>query len=315
MPPGIQRVVTKLIEDQIDTTRLNRLRAARDRLGLARTHAARAPLSAAWLVAIPDNPLLSMTSIQMKLAMRHRLGLYPSDNMPRICACGTRLGDNPYHYHSCTFLRRRHVTIRHNMVLDLMKRLVRESGGLALVEDHWRLHDWPDLEMFLRGGPGTGHIISDVSVSCPCAPSNRYTGRAILGCANARADQKRDRYAHLAQASGAANLPTVFESIGGTAGAMCILLRRLVQSYAVSPGALTPRAFSLPARQALSVCLQRGNALVDQAGLRHSARRSRHAYSDYSSPSASRRYSRRGHTAHRPRRRWVPDTRPSIPRI
>ena len=75
----------------------------------------------------------------------HRLGLHPSDNMPRICACGTRLGDNPYHYHSCTFLRRRHVTIRHDMVLDLMKRLVRESGGLALVEDHWRLHDWPDL--------------------------------------------------------------------------------------------------------------------------------------------------------------------------
>ena len=69
MPPGIQRVVTKLIEDQIDTTRLNRMRAARDRLGLARTHAARAPLSAAWLVAIPDNPLLSMSSIQMKIIL------------------------------------------------------------------------------------------------------------------------------------------------------------------------------------------------------------------------------------------------------
>ena len=153
-----------------------------------------------------------------------------------------------------------------------------ESGGLALVEDHWRLHDWPDLEMFLRGGAGTGHTITDVSITCPGAPSHRRTGASILGCANARSDSKRHRYEHLSQASGAANLPAVFESIGGIATHTRTLIRRLVQSYAVSPGDLTPGAFSVLIHQALSVCLQRGNALVDLAGLRHAARHSRHSH-------------------------------------
>ena len=222
----------------------------------------------------------------MKLALRHRLGRFPSDHMPRVCACGALLNDNPYHFHARMFHRRRAVTTRHDMLVNHSESLGRQAGALVLADDHWRPHDWPDLEFFLRGGPGTGHIITDVSVCCPCNPSSRHTARRMLRCAETRADAKRTRYAPLADETGAANLPLVFESFGGMARDTRRLLRRLTASHAVRPGALSPHLFATMARQGLSVCLQRGNAQIARSGLRWAARASSRASSDASTQAA-----------------------------
>ena len=150
--------------------------------------------------------------------------------MPARCACGHVLGANPYHFHSCTFHRRRAVTTRHDMLVtvDFCEALGRDAGALVLAEDHSRDHDWPDLEFWTRGMADSGHIISDVS-----------------------------------------------------------------SSHAVRPGVSTPRQFVRMIREGLSICLQRGNAMVDHMGLRWASHASSRLASLIQLPSDSRR-TRRG---------------------
>ena len=278
-PPGFQRLVTHAMENKLDADRLADLWTARDYPTLTRTFAARAPLSAAWLVSIPTDASLSLPSWAFSFALRHRLGIMPVDEMPTLCACGNTLGDsaNPYHFHSCVFHKRRSVTIRHDLLTNLFAALCRESNAITLVEDHWRERDWPDLEIFFNAGPNNGHVISDTSVICPCAPSHIERGLNCLANARARAELKSNRYLHVAQELGADIQPLVFESIGGVSRSTQTLLARLVASYAMSSASeMSPSAWAGKVRQQLSVCLQRGNAMVDNAGVRHALRASRH---------------------------------------
>ena len=66
------------------------------------------------------------------------------------------------------------------MLVDFCEALGRDAGALVLAEDHSRDNDWPDLEFWTRSLADSGHIISDVSVVCPTAPSHRHTGRRRL---------------------------------------------------------------------------------------------------------------------------------------
>ena len=109
-----------------------------------------------------------------------------------------------------------------------------------------------------------------------------------LACAEARSETKRQRYASLASEAGADNLPAVFETFGGMAAATTRLLHRLVSSHAVSPGVRTPRQFVRMIREGLSICLQRGNALIDHMGLRWATRASCRLTSPLRLPSDSR---------------------------
>ena len=256
---------------------------------LAPLPAARVPGAALWLVVIPSEQYLTLSSREMQLALRHRLGLAPSDCMPARCACGHVLGPDPYHFHSCTFHRRRAVTTRHDMLVDFCEALGRDTGALVLAEDHSRDHDWPDLEFWTRGLADSGHIISDVSVVCPTAPSYRHNGRRRLACAEARSEAKRQRYATLATDAGADNLPAVFETFGGMSAATTSLLHRLISSHAVRPGVRTPRQFVRMIREGLSICLQRGNAMVDHMGLRWATHASSRLAPLHQLPSDSRR--------------------------
>ena len=279
--PGMQSLITRAIERKIDTDRIAMLSSAHgndvvSRRRLARLLSARAPCSAAWMTALPTEPALFMSTEDFRLALRHRLGLFPSDRMPRHCSCGEILGTNPYHFHSCPRHRRRSVTDRHDSIVKLFAGLCREAHALILDEDHWRPHDWPDMEIFFNAGPSGGHTISDASVVCSLAPSNLRHAATLLGSAQARSDAKRLRYRDLVQPISAANLPLVFESIGGMARHTNTLLRRLVASYASQPAPpRSPASWALLIRQRLSVCLQRGNAHVDRCGLRDAERASR----------------------------------------
>ena len=151
------------------------------------------------------------------------------------------------------------------MLVDFCEALGRDAGALVLAEDHSRDHDWPDLEFWTRGMADSGHIISDVSVVCPTAPSHRHTD----------------------------NLPAVFETFGGMSAATTRLLHRLISSHAVRPGVNTPRQFVRMIREGLSICLQRGNAMVDHMGLRWASYASSRLAPLIQLPSDSRR-TRRG---------------------
>ena len=213
----------------------------------------------------------------MSLTLRHRLGLTPTDVMPMLCACGEVLADvsNPYHFHSCTYHRRRTVTNRHDQLAKLFQSLCR-ARATVLLEDHWRYHDRPDLEIFFNAGPNNGHVLADVSIVCPCAPSYRVRASTSLACAEYRAETKRNRYVDLANSMGADNQPLVFESLGGSSTSTRTVLARLFASYASQPSPEVPlKVWANLVRQRISICLQRGNAFVDRAGITQAVRASR----------------------------------------
>jgi hypothetical protein len=222
-----------------------------------------------------------MSSREVRLAVRHRLGLPPSDVMPTRCSCGTRLSDltsirQARHFHECTFERKRAVDMRHGMVRDMAASILRESGTPCTVEDHWRSRDWPDIEAFFTPSARLpqGHVIADIHVVCPSARSHVATARNPLACARAGQETKVSRYRHLTTDGNgvtvATSLPLVFETYGGIAPLTTTLLGHVVTAYAsLYNASLTPLRFSANQRARLSVTLQRGNALVSHMGLLH----------------------------------------------
>ena len=108
-------------------------------------------------------------------------------------------------------------------------------------------------------------------------------------CAEARSETKRQRYATLATEAGADNLPAVFETFGGMSASTTRLLHRLISSHAVRPGVNTPRQFVRMIREGLSICLQRGNAMVDHMGLQWASHASSRLAPLIQLPSDSRR--------------------------
>ena len=144
---GMQSLITRAIERKIDTDRIAMLSSAHgsdvvSRRRLARLLSARAPCSAAWMTALPTEPALFMSAEDFRLALRHRLGLFPSDHMPRHCSCGEILGTNPYHFHSCPRHMRRSVTDRHDSIVKLFAGL---STGRT-----WRYSSTPGLLVATR---------------------------------------------------------------------------------------------------------------------------------------------------------------------
>jgi hypothetical protein len=276
---GIQKVLTHLMENTLDLTR----RYQADPEFIARTMACRARGASTWLTTIPspDYPELTMSSREIRFAVRHRLGLPPSDAMPHRCACGLQLSGlsairQSSHFHECTFERPRAVSFRHDMVRDAAAAIIRESGTPITCEDHWRPNDWPDIEAFFSPSARVprGHVLADVHVVCPSARSRVAVAQNPLACARAGEDLKVNRYRHLTMDENgvavARSLPLAFESYGGAAPLTVTLLGLVVAAYAQQRNpSMTPGQFSVNLRQRLSVTLQRGNALISHLGLLH----------------------------------------------
>ena len=154
-PKGIQRLLTGALEDllHMDSLGLLEQRAAHadpavSRPALAqkaRLQSASATNAAAWLVAIPSEPSLSLSSISCAFAMRHRLGLWPDDDMPFLCVCGMDPRSHHAHFHACKKLKRLAITWRHDLVMAALRLSGQEAGALVLLEDHSRRSAWPDI--------------------------------------------------------------------------------------------------------------------------------------------------------------------------
>ena len=130
-------------------------------------------------MAIPYEPLLTLSPSAYSLATRHRLGLHPSDYiyMPSRCACGADPRLSHSHAHACPKIRRRaaNVRIRHGLIEQCVEFCGSEAGCLILTEDHTRRSEWPDQRIFFPPDPAwfsTDLVLSDVSVACPTAPSH-----------------------------------------------------------------------------------------------------------------------------------------------
>src|SRR6056300_1150085 len=86
-PRGVQRLLTVLVENFLDDS----FRGRASPTTVARLLSARAKCAAAWLMAVPSDPLLVLSAGACTAAVRHRLGFPPLDKMPSHCSCGARI--------------------------------------------------------------------------------------------------------------------------------------------------------------------------------------------------------------------------------
>ena len=264
------------------------------------------PSTNAWLTALPlsSQPGYRMRDEQFRLAVRHRLGQLPFDDIrSEVCTgCGRRnidaplLLDDPDHAHSCGMQHGRSVKQRHDALKQVLAELARSCGYHVEVEPQF-----PTIvEMRLDESSGriTQHIdrtnlrgdllfvrnnvrqLIDVTVVRPTTLTLLGHGSTTGGshivplvAASAAEKTKHDKYDTACARHGWKLVPFAMESLGAVGSEAT----RLLASMSSHSTDKSPDAFLQHAHRMLSIALQTGNATVSSQGtadlLMHSIRR------------------------------------------
>ena len=214
-----------------------------------------------WLSALPTTHYNNINTHHHRHALAHRYGLTAHRG---FCACGKRLVHA--HFHSCTRLRRTACLERHNLIVSVIAHYARRARMTVTIEQAARDADGnrtvPDLKLI--GDEGITHV--DVTVVCPFADS--YA--TIIDPVPAREQQKRSKYEAGIAAEGELFLPFAVSSLGHL-GADATAVIDLIISAAEA--GCTEQPFTRnELTTAIAVQLQRGNGLVEAAGLRMNGR-------------------------------------------
>ena len=236
------------------------------------------------------------------MALRHRLGLPPSDSLLSescLCSAAVRFADDPDHFQSCKSMRGAAITQRHDHLCNAIADLARDECGFVAQREP--LHHMRTAELELeaqqrqrdaiaadregelpKGYNAHGDILLvrhdtqlyvDATVLRTTAAS-LLTSRAVqttpaAACA-ARAKAKHKTYDALCATNGYRMIAAVFESYGGIGGDSA----RLLDLLAPHCRSMSAKQFRRHALTLLGVCLQRGNATAALTALqKHSAGR------------------------------------------
>jgi len=226
--------------------------------------------SGSWLTTLPTNPSFILTDPHFNTSTRLRLGLPPVDNLTH-CFCGTNLNVNPLHFLCCSQLRSS-ITARHDRLLQLFARTARLSGTSVQIEPHIDDVDGSrtDGDFFFH----SNSAFTDTSVIHPSAPSFVKISSTLLKAAALREHQKDSMYLERSRAQGKLFFPLVFESFGAI-GKRCMQFISLLTEEGAGNGITS--VHGVPLKQylirALSFCLQSGNSIILQEGVRRSRSR------------------------------------------
>lgn len=250
---GLQGVLTAHLDTQSYNHHLH-LSPLKD---VQRLKSASARNAGAWLTCLPSSPELTMSDDDFRGASRIRLGL-PYADLPRNCACGTEISTDYSHFLSCKLLRRRSMTVRHDWLVHLLAKFFRSLGAVVHIEP--RIFDVdrvrPDLDIMFP----TIRILSDITVVHPASPSRN--SRIELSAATAAEAKKTRSYSALANHQGAKLLSYAVETYGAS-GKEAVELVKFLRFDSIGSIQVVKSGYY---NQALSVCLQRGNVLVMNAG-------------------------------------------------
>ncbi|MGH2639656.1 MAG: hypothetical protein ACRDF4_10320, partial [Rhabdochlamydiaceae bacterium] len=99
--------------------------------------------AAKWMTVLPTQPAYRLDDESFRLAVRHRLGVPPSDTLPlQPCVCSSHASfrSDPDHLHSCNKSRGAALIRRHNALVDIIAKLAQECGFTVTKEplDHIR---------------------------------------------------------------------------------------------------------------------------------------------------------------------------------
>ncbi len=155
------------------------------------------------------------------------------------------------------------------MLIRLLCTFVRNAGGVPLIEP--------------KGLDGTGGLRPDIQIHFPTGPvlvdgsithplSKSYVNMAAitsLSAAAAREHIKHLKYDALAVEEKSTFIPFVMETFGGYGKEALKFISRLGRGYSDFQYSPAPRGqFSKQLFNALSICLQKGNSLIQLMGCR-----------------------------------------------
>jgi hypothetical protein len=215
-----------------------------------------------WLTTYPSLPELSLVDDYFLLAVKHRLGVQPMNDLPDTCTCTANLAGDSQHFFSCKKLKRKAMTVRHDAIVRLLRDAFHHVGAVVHVEP--RLYDTervrPDLDILLPDQ----NVMIDVAVTHPGAPCRKT--EYALAAANDLQSIKNKKYGDWATQRGGRFLPFVLETHGALGKQADAVLKLLAKVASHSSAVLSVTDFLKEFKQKLSVTLQRGNALVAKLG-------------------------------------------------
>jgi len=239
----------------------------------------------AWLTVLPTEPAYRMRDEQFRLAVRHRLGMLPYDDLREEYCLACRRRDNsiplfltdPDHLHACTKQTGAWTTLRHHRLVATLATLARSVGCAVKREpafDH-RTHVQTRMdeqsgeqreELATERGRGdlllvrhNTRLLVDVTVTRPTAKTElRLRHGAALASAGAAEKRKYKTYDAACERDGLTMVPFAME----TYGARGKPAQKLLLKLADASEELSAAAFLLHASAALSVALQCGNANI-----------------------------------------------------
>ena len=185
----------------------------------------------------PSSPIY--TDLCTTIVTRLRLGLPPLDDMPLTCVlCKEDIASSPWHALSCTKLKRKTVTRRHDRCCQLLCRFARSNDCTAHVVQKDLAHLLPDgeIHMFCRS------VDFDVSGINPHAPS--YEDMAPGKAMAERETYKIGKYSAHSQHGGRTFVPFVLDCYGCLAPAALQLLKD-IRDESLSSAIGTPHPFRL----------------------------------------------------------------------
>jgi len=159
-----------------------------------------------------------------------------------------------YHGLDCPKLRRRGILWRHDRIVQIVARAVREAGGSASIEErlHGENHKKPDLKILL----GNNVIWGDVVVTNPLAPSHITSAQKRLGATTQAEKRKHAKYDAEVKRVGGDFVAFNLETTGAVGRGAEDLVRRIMKAH-------IPEYASMPAT-ALRALLTKGVACAIQ---------------------------------------------------
>ena len=255
---GLQKALSHLVDERVAAHYVVARNSRQDKQRMTSCSARNA---GAWIMAVPQAPVVTLSDSDYCYAARHRLGLHPQHDLPPKCVCGESLRDDPAHFHSCPRLMPRAITARHDALVQVVASMFKRAGGMVTIEvkceGETRIR--PDIEIILPDRS----LLVDVAVVHPAAPSRR--SQAVLAAARDIENAKSAKYRAAASERGASFLAFIAESygaLGNQAGEVLKLLNNTLNQAPARPFELSERAVA----ETLSVALQRGNAFISHTG-------------------------------------------------
>jgi hypothetical protein len=284
--PSLQHQLSSQARDSVFMASLQQAKEMQKRDGgvaLAHLKSVSAPRAWTWKVVLPTSKELELSDTEYRIAARLNLGLQPMAGaavMPDICPlCTTSkrtsnsIRADPWHFLSCTKVRKGEATARHDDVGRAIYRCALLMGFRAQLEPTG-LDPSSDLRPdVLLTLPGR-QILTDVAICHPLAPGTvraKQSTRTLGRARNMEALKKR-KYSQLSSLRHYEMLPFIIETCGGMGPSADALVKAMAEASEEHLAVWSKEDVIRELIGTVAIAVQRGGAMTYLEGYERTLR-------------------------------------------